>query len=181
MQPAIIFLDEIDSLLTARSETENEASRRLKTEFMVQMEGLSAGGGAGHVLCLGATNRPFELDDAILRRFPKRLLLPLPDLPTRERLFVNLVHAECTLSDADYRALATATEGYSSSDITNVCREALMMPIRELGPAAASVAAGGLRSVKHADFLNALKTVRPSASRDHLEKLKAWNASYGSA
>ena len=93
LQPAIIFVDEIDSLLTARSDHENESSRRMKTEFMVQMEGLSVCGEAKNVLCLGATNRPYELDDAILRRFPKRLLIPLPDAATREQLFVRYGHA----------------------------------------------------------------------------------------
>jgi len=180
LQPSIVFVDEIDSLLTARSDSENESSRRLKTEFMVQMEGLSGGGEAKNVLILGATNRPYELDEAVLRRFPKRLFIPLPDTPSREKLFLSLVGQEFSLSPADIRQLAKATDGYSNSDITHVCREASMVPIRELGAAAASIPLDKVRRATKADFLTALKSVRPSASEAQLKALQNWSTKYGS-
>jgi len=70
-EPAVVFIDEIDSLLTARKADENEASRRIKTEFLVQLDGTGTSG-QGRVLAIGATNRPHELDDAARRRFVKR-------------------------------------------------------------------------------------------------------------
>uniref|UniRef100_A0A7S1ND01 AAA+ ATPase domain-containing protein n=1 Tax=Eutreptiella gymnastica TaxID=73025 RepID=A0A7S1ND01_9EUGL len=183
LQPAIIFVDEIDSLLTSRSDHETESSRRLKTEFMVQMEGLGVTcESANRVLVLGATNRPFELDDAILRRFPRRLYIALPDAATRQRLFTKLgEQCEAQLSAADSEELAQATEGYSSSDITNVCREAVMMPIRELGPAVISVPVDQLRQPTKQDFLRALLSVRPTVSEAQLHALHQWATAFGSA
>eukprot|EP00668_Euglena_longa_P014094 GGOE01018066.1.p1 GENE.GGOE01018066.1~~GGOE01018066.1.p1 ORF type:complete len:524 (+),score=129.72 GGOE01018066.1:73-1644(+) len=181
LQPAIIFVDEVDSLLTSRSDHENEASRRLKTEFMVQMEGLSSAGDARNVLVLGATNRPQELDDAILRRFPKRLCIPLPDPPARELLLTKLLGSEGRLSPADIKAIVKSTDGYSNADLANVCREATMMPIRELGAAAVSVPLEAVRPVMKADVLAALKLVRPSASETQLKALRSWSAKYGSS
>lgn len=77
-QPAVVFIDEIDSILTKRSEGEHESSRRLKTEFLIQLDGATTGDD-DRVLLVAATNRPQELDDAARRRFTKRLYIPLPD------------------------------------------------------------------------------------------------------
>ena len=81
--PSVIFFDEIDSMLTKRSSNENEASRRLKTEFLVQVDGCGANSKQGSVLIIGATNRPFDLDEAALRRLTKRVYIDLPDLEAR--------------------------------------------------------------------------------------------------
>lgn len=83
--PAIIFIDEIDSLCGSRSEGENESARRIKTEFLVQMQGV--GKGNAGILVLGATNTPWELDPAIRRRFEKRVYIPLPEAPARKTMF----------------------------------------------------------------------------------------------
>ncbi|TRM65144.1 AAA-domain-containing protein [Schizophyllum amplum] len=130
-KPAIIFIDEIDSLAGSRNEGESEGSRRIKTEFLVQMNGV------GHddtgVLVLGATNIPWQLDNAIKRRFEKRIYIPLPGPEARRHMFqLNVGTTPCQLSQADYRLLAEKTEGYSGSDISIVVRDALMQPVRKV-------------------------------------------------
>lgn len=81
-QPCIIFIDEIDSLCGVRCEGESESNRRIKTEFLVQMQG-GAGVETDRVLVLGATNVPWDLDPAVRRRFEKRIHIPLPDIDAR--------------------------------------------------------------------------------------------------
>lgn len=130
-KPAIIFVDEIDSLAGTRGEGESEASRRIKTEFLVQMNGV--GTDSQGVLVLGATNIPWSLDPAIKRRFEKRIYIPLPEPQARKRMFeLNVGTTPCTLTQADYRSLADQTDGYSGSDIAVVVRDALMQPVRKV-------------------------------------------------
>ncbi|RIA87358.1 P-loop containing nucleoside triphosphate hydrolase protein [Glomus cerebriforme] len=130
-KPAIIFIDEVDSLCGQRGEGESEASRRIKTEFLVQMNGV--GNDPSGVLVLGATNIPWQLDSAIRRRFEKRIYIPLPDLPARVEMFrLNVGNTPCTLADKEFKHLAEMTEGYSGSDIAVVVRDALMQPIRKV-------------------------------------------------
>lgn len=129
-KPAIIFIDEIDSLCGSRSEGENETSRRIKTEFLVQMQGV--GNDNDGILVLGASNVPWELDPAIRRRFEKRIYIPLPDFQARIVQFkIRIGKTPNNLSEEDFIELANATEGYSGSDIAVVVKEALMLPIRK--------------------------------------------------
>lgn len=128
-KPAIIFIDEIDSLCGSRSEGENETSRRIKTEFLVQMQGV--GNDNDGILVLGASNVPWELDPAIRRRFEKRIYIPLPEVHARVVQFkIRLGKTPHNLSEEDFIELAKATDGYSGSDITVVVKEAMMMPVR---------------------------------------------------
>lgn len=130
-KPAIIFIDEVDSLCGVRGEGESEAARRIKTEFLVQMNGV--GNDAEGVLVLGATNIPWALDIAIQRRFEKRIFIPLPDPDARKRMFeLNVGNTPCTLTQLDYRQLANQSQGYSGSDIAVVVRDALMQPVRKV-------------------------------------------------
>ncbi|TCD71423.1 Vacuolar protein sorting-associated protein 4 [Steccherinum ochraceum] len=130
-KPAIIFIDEVDSLAGTRNESESEGSRRIKTEFLVQMNGV------GHddtgVLVLGATNIPWQLDNAIKRRFEKRIYIPLPGPEARRRMFqLHVGDTPCELTQKDYRLLGDQTDGYSGSDISIVVRDALMQPVRKV-------------------------------------------------
>lgn len=128
-KPSIIFVDEVDSLCGSRSEGENETSRRIKTEFLVQMNGV--GNDQDGVLVLGATNVPWELDPAIRRRFERRIYIPLPEIQARTGQFkIRLGKTPHNLSEEDFQELGRATEGYSGSDITIVVKEAMMMPVR---------------------------------------------------
>ncbi|KAJ2090519.1 Vacuolar protein sorting-associated protein 4, partial [Coemansia sp. S100] len=130
-KPSIIFIDEVDSLCGTRGEGESEASRRIKTEFLVQMNGV--GNDDTGVLVLGATNIPWALDSAIRRRFEKRIYIPLPDAAARARMFqLHIGNTPCTLTQRDYKMLAERTDGYSGSDIAVIVRDALMQPIRKV-------------------------------------------------
>jgi vacuolar protein-sorting-associated protein 4 len=132
--PTILFIDEIDSLCGARGQgNESESSRRIKTEFLVQMSGVAPKPGE-RFLVLGATNTPWSLDDAFRRRFEKRILIPLPDPAARLTMFKIHIGKETrhTLTDADLRKLAAESERYSGADIKTVCKDALMAPIRRM-------------------------------------------------
>jgi len=109
-KPSIIFIDEVDSLCGTRGEGESEASRRIKTEFLVQMNGV--GNDDTGVLVLGATNIPWALDNAIKRRFEKRIYIPLPGPDARKRMFeLNVGSTPCELTHREYRQLADKTNG----------------------------------------------------------------------
>ena len=140
--PTTIFIDEVDSLCSKRGEgNEGEGSRRVKAELLVQMEGVNSTTSAGAneksdedkrkiVTVMAATNRPWDLDDALRRRFEKRVYIPLPNEKGRLQLFnLNLKKIEID-KNINYDKLVKLTDGYSGADICNVCREASFMPMR---------------------------------------------------
>ncbi|XP_052204931.1 protein SUPPRESSOR OF K(+) TRANSPORT GROWTH DEFECT 1 [Diospyros lotus] len=129
--PSIIFVDEIDSLCGQRGEgNESEASRRIKTELLVQMQGV--GNDDEKVLVLAATNTPYALDQAIRRRFDKRIYIPLPDLKARQHMFkVHLGDTPHNLTESDFEHLARRTEGFSGSDIAVCVKDVLFEPVRK--------------------------------------------------
>lgn len=130
-KPAIVFIDEVDSLASARSDGEADSSRRLKTEFLVQMQGV--GVDMDGVLTLGATNCPWDLDPAIRRRFQKRIYIPLPEAEARSVMFrIHIGKTPCSLTEHDYKTLGMKTEGFSGSDISTVVNDAMMEPIRTM-------------------------------------------------
>ncbi|KAL2557367.1 Protein SUPPRESSOR OF K(+) TRANSPORT GROWTH DEFECT 1 [Forsythia ovata] len=129
--PSIIFIDEIDSLCGQRGEgNESEASRRIKTELLVQMQGV--GHNDDKVLVLAATNTPYALDQAIRRRFDKRIYIPLPDPKARQHIFkVHLGDTPHNLTESDFEVLARKTEGFSGSDISVCVKDVLFEPVRK--------------------------------------------------
>ena len=140
--PTTIFIDEVDSLCSKRGEgNEGDGSRRVKAELLVQMEGVNSTTSAGAnekseedkrklVTVMAATNRPWDLDDALRRRFEKRVYIPLPNEKGRMQLFnLNLKKIEVD-KNINYDKLVKLTDGYSGADICNVCREASFMPMR---------------------------------------------------
>lgn len=130
-KPSIIFIDEVDSLCSSRSDNESESARRIKTEFLVQMQGV--GNDTEGILVLGATNIPWVLDAAIRRRFEKRIYIPLPEEPARQFMFkLHLGNTSHVITEQDFRQLAARTEGYSGADISIVVRDALMQPVRKV-------------------------------------------------
>ena len=130
--PSVVFIDEIDSIMGARGGQEHEASRRLKTEFLIQFDGVSSDP-SKNILVLAATNRPFDLDEAALRRFTRRIYMPLPDAEARQAMVSHkLKDTNSALNEADFDVLMKLTEGYSCSDLQAVVKEAAMCPVREL-------------------------------------------------
>ena len=129
-KPAVIFIDEIDSVLSARSEGENEATRRLKTEFLIQMQGV--GKDDKGILVLGATNIPWGLDPAVRRRFQKKIYISLPESKARKLMLkLNLGDTYNDLTDEQFGILGDLTEGYSGSDIYNLTQDAIYGPLRK--------------------------------------------------
>ena len=130
-RPSIIFIDEIDSLVSERGDNESESGRRIKTEFLIQMDGVGVDNRG--VLVIGATNLPWALDSAMRRRFEKRIYVPLPGRLARYQLIKNkLKGAYHKLEENDIRYLAENTHGWSGADIGILIRDALMQPIREV-------------------------------------------------
>eukprot|EP01089_Gocevia_fonbrunei_P012040 TRINITY_DN2743_c0_g1_i1.p1 TRINITY_DN2743_c0_g1~~TRINITY_DN2743_c0_g1_i1.p1 ORF type:complete len:397 (-),score=111.95 TRINITY_DN2743_c0_g1_i1:6-1196(-) len=129
--PSVIFIDEIDAICSTRREGESESSTRMKTQFLIQMTDLDSSPQNGGVVVLAATNRPFDLDPAVRRRFDRRIYIPLPDTKTRQQLFKIHTGEETELLEKDIDLLTNKTEGFSGSDISDLCRDALMQPVRQ--------------------------------------------------
>ncbi|EFC41998.1 predicted protein [Naegleria gruberi] len=128
-KPSIIFIDEIDSLCSARNDTDSETSRRIKTEFLVQMQGIGSRDG---VTVIGATNLPWDIDSAIRRRFEKRIYVPLPTQESRREIIKhNLRNTPNSLIEENFQKIAELTDGYSGSDLSVVIRQAIMEPLRK--------------------------------------------------
>ena len=177
-QPSVVFIDELDSILGARTSGQHEASRRLETEFLAQVDGVG-NSSEDRVVLIGATNRPQELDEAVLRRMPKRIYIDLPSPETREQLIGNLLKNQPhTISAKHLKQIVTATNGYSGSDLAALCKEAAMIPIRTIKQSQLEARIIPPITVDH--FKQAVKTIRPSVSRSSLEFYAKWNAEFGS-
>lgn len=207
--PSTIFFDEIDSLAGKRGgDGEHETSRRVKTELMVQMDGiggdddveeeldnpLGEGGGKKTVIVLAATNMPWDLDEALRRRLEKRIYIPLPDVASREELFrLNMKGVD--MAGVDFADLARGSAGYSGADVANVCRDASMMSVRRIMETARKQGLGKeqmqalLKEQKEAlntavtqdDFGVALTKVNRSVSDNDLLRYSEWMGEFGSS
>ncbi|RNF18333.1 putative AAA ATPase [Trypanosoma conorhini] len=193
LAPSTIFVDEIDALLQARGGVhEGEGSRRIKTEFLVQMDGAGNDNSEARVLVMGATNRPFDLDEAIIRRFPKRVFVPLPDAPARAQILQSLLGTEETpngFTPAVWQRIVAMTEGYSGHDLRQLCEEAAMIPVRELLAeklrngeelAAQAYHSDLLRPLTLQDVETCVRARHPSCCPKQLKALGEWSDTYGS-
>ncbi|KAK1753472.1 P-loop containing nucleoside triphosphate hydrolase protein [Echria macrotheca] len=194
LAPSIIFVDEIDSLLSKRSGSgEHEATRRIKTEFLIQWSDLqraAAGrevgekekerGDANRVLVLAATNLPWIIDDAARRRFVRRQYIPLPEAETRTvQIKTLLSQQKHTLTDEDIETLVGLTDGFSGSDITALAKDAAMGPLRSLGEALLHMTMDEIRPIALSDFIASLTTIRPSVSKASLKEYEDWAKEFG--
>ncbi|KAL1842619.1 hypothetical protein VTJ49DRAFT_4667 [Mycothermus thermophilus] len=162
LQPAIIFIDEIDAVLGTRRSGEHEASGMVKAEFMTLWDGLTSTNAAGvpnRIVVLGATNRINDIDEAILRRMPKKFPVPLPDLQQRRRILQLVLGNTKRDPEFDLDYIARVTAGMSGSDIKEACRDAAMAPMREYirqhrasGQAMSTVNPAEVRGIRTEDF-----------------------------
>jgi len=208
-RPAIIFVDEVDSLCGARGESgESDAARRIKTEFLAQMDGV--GKSREQLLVLGATNTPWDLDAAIRRRFEKRIYIPLPEAEAREvMLKIHLGDTPHMLQPRDLQDIAMRTDGFSGADMGILVRDAIFEPVRRCqraktfksvmkdgkqywqpcSPADVSAVEMTLMDVKPdqllepdvllSDFEAALDRCRPSVSHGDLKRQEEFTEQYG--
>ncbi|KAF7767983.1 hypothetical protein Agabi119p4_7226 [Agaricus bisporus var. burnettii] len=130
VQPSIIFIDEIDSFLRERTKGDHEVTGMMKAEFMTLWDGLTSS--TDRILVLGATNRPHDIDLAILRRMPKRFAVGLPNYDQRLKILGLMLKDTRLAPDFSITALAEAAEGHSGSDLRELCRNAAMVPVREI-------------------------------------------------
>jgi AAA+ superfamily predicted ATPase len=182
LAPSVIFIDEVDAILGRRDKHgEHEAMRKIKNELMMMWDGLKSMEGE-RVLVLAATNRPMDLDEAVLRRLPRRLLVDLPDASNRKKILKVLLEKEDLASCVSLDELGEMTEGFTGSDMKNLCVAAAYQPIRDLIAAEKTGdASAALRPVQMSDFRKALTQVRPSVSEDapSIADLRKWNDEYG--
>ncbi|XP_030945950.1 katanin p60 ATPase-containing subunit A-like 2 [Quercus lobata] len=194
--PSVVFVDEVDSMLGRRENPgEHEAMRKMKNEFMVNWDGLRTKD-KERVLVLAATNRPFDLDEAVIRRLPRRLMVNLPDAPNREKILRVILAKEELASDIELEAIANMTDGYSGSDLKNLCVTAAHCPIREIlekekkeknvalaenRPLPALYSSADVRPLKLEDFKYAHEQVCASVSSEstNMNELLQWNDLYG--
>ncbi|XP_027364492.1 uncharacterized protein LOC113871597 isoform X3 [Abrus precatorius] len=194
--PSVIFVDEVDSMLGRRENpSEHEAMRKMKNEFMVNWDGLRTKD-KERVLVLAATNRPFDLDEAVIRRLPRRLMVNLPDAPNREKILRVILAKEDLAPDVDFEAIANMTDGYSGSDLKNLCVTAAHCPIREIlekekrerslalsenKPLPGLCSSADIRPLKMDDFKYAHEQVCASVSSEstNMNELLQWNDLYG--
>ncbi|XP_075935904.1 katanin p60 ATPase-containing subunit A-like 2 [Anarhichas minor] len=191
--PSTIFLDELESVMSQRGTNmggEHEGSRRMKTELLVQMDGLAKS--EDLVFVLAVSNMPWELDHAMLRRLEKRILVSLPSLSARQAMISHWLPPLSSTggvelrTELDYETLAKEMEGYSGSDLRLVCKEAAMRPVRKIFDALESHKDGDcdmpaiqLETVTTADFLDVIAHTKPSA-RNLMDRYTAWEREYES-
>ena len=181
-QPAIIFIDEIDSLLQARSDSENEAMRRVKTEFLLQFDGMNSTSGE-RIIVIGATNRPGDLDEAARRRFTKRILIPLPDHTARLSILQKLLlSVACDLKSRDFEKLVQRTDGFSAADISALASDIALNPIREMDAnTILTKPSNSIRPINWCDVEKSLINCKSSVDPESIKVCEKWNSQYGSS
>ncbi|KAJ2198616.1 hypothetical protein EV180_001353 [Coemansia sp. RSA 518] len=208
LAPCVIFIDEVDALFSARSSGETNRHRRdIMNQIMSEWDGINSlrrrgqNRGAPQVMVMAATNRPFDLDDAILRRLPRRILVDLPSEADRAKILEIHLHGEDMDADVDLKALAARTQGFSGSDLKNMCVAAAQAVLRERVRAEVAtlpeteradaslidklkrVPRAKVQAVRLAarHFDIALKKVAPSSSdqMESLVELRKWDKLYG--
>jgi katanin p60 ATPase-containing subunit A1 len=184
VQPSLIFMDELDSLAISRDTDISESTRRVLAQILTEIDGFRTAT-RDRILIMAATNKPWDLDDAIISRFQKKIYVPLPDAPAREKIFsVHLRGAE--LSGASVSGLAEKSEGFSGRDIASVSREAIISMVREQNPGIHDLSARELdkyvlkhRPLEARDFEDAFGRTKPSLQAVKAGRYEKWREEFG--
>lgn len=177
-KPSIVFIDELESLM-GKHQNEVGGEIRVRNQFLKEMDGIVDKGKNLHVYVIGATNKPWDLDWGFIRRFQKRILVPLPDHHTRLMLFKLHTTNLALATDVDLHELARISEGFSGSDIRDVCQSAQLKLIGEFfetGQANNKLAKP--RSLTMEDFRQTLEERKPSVSLDMLSLYTRWSEAF---
>ena len=173
--PTVIFIDEVDALLGVHN-SEVGGEVRIRNQFLKEMDGIQDKGSKLHVYVVAATNKPWKLDEPFIRRFQKRIYVPLPDKATRRKI-LELYTSKIKLApDVDLDRLSDMLEGYTGSDITDIVREAYMRAVRELFQ---SGSGGEPRPITMNDFIEVMKTRKPSVDERLVKACEEWARRYG--
>lgn len=173
-KPVIIFIDEVDSILGVHT-NEVGGEVRMRNQFLKEMDGLQDKGKNYHLYVVAATNKPWDLDWAFIRRFQKRVMVPLPDYATRLQMFeINSSQLELT-PDVDFHVLTQMTDTYSGSDIKDICQVVRQEVIRELFESgAAENTTAKPRPLSMNDFKRSISNRKPSVSKEMMKEYDKW-------
>ena len=183
--PAVVFLDEFESLTPKRSEEASGPERRILSTLLAELDGLADKGRTDvFVLTIAATNRPWDIDSAVLSRFEKKILIPLPDKDTRRKIFEILLVKQGFKFDFDIEKLVDASNGFSGREIERLCKEATGNMLSEMNEQLPGLFDRGMEEVRKyqmkirtlmfSDFDRHLQQMTPATSADDVEKYKQW-------
>jgi SpoVK/Ycf46/Vps4 family AAA+-type ATPase len=186
--PSVVFLDEFESLAGQRDASDSGAERRILSTLLSELDGMdSKGRGDLYVLTIAATNRPWDLDSAVLSRFEKKILIPLPDVSTRERILRIHLEKKGFPVEVPYGDLAAQTEGYSGREIERYCKEVTTGMVEEVNKGIPALVDQGLDTVKKykikvrpltkADFDAAARLIHPQTTAEEMKKYYNWKES----
>ncbi|KAK5047316.1 hypothetical protein LTR84_006838 [Exophiala bonariae] len=192
LEPTIVFIDEIDAVLGVRHSGEHEASGMVKAEFMTHWDGLASATVTGRpqrILVLGATNRIQDIDDAILRRMPKKFPVSLPDMAQRLKILkIMLKDTKIDSENMDLAHLSRVMTGMSGSDIKEACRDAAMIPVREMiqrqrqsGQRMQQMKAGDVRGLRTMDFFQSTPGNKIAKQTESGKASQDWSTESSSA
>ena len=186
--PSVVFLDEFESLAGQRDASDSGAERRILSTLLSELDGMdSKGRNDIYVLTIAATNRPWDLDSAVLSRFEKKILIPLPDETTRERILKIHLEKKGFPVQMGYPDLAQMTAGYSGREIERFCKEVTTSMVEEVNRDIPSMVDQGLDTVKkyrikvrpltREDFESAAKLIHPQTTKEEMQKYYDWKES----
>jgi katanin p60 ATPase-containing subunit A1 len=183
-QPSLIFIDELDSVAVSRDSNIDESTRRVLAQLLTEIEGFNTSR-EERILIMGATNKPWDLDDAVISRFQKRIYVPLPD--ERARRAILQIHLEgADLGGIEMSSLVENTAGFSGRDLASLCQEAITRMVREQNPSIEQLTVKELevyslkyRPLKAGDFDSALEKTKPSTQAGEIERYEEWRREFG--